>query len=556
MTQKATKRLINKANGSRGANPQELVRLPVPFSWPKLNRISGIFKTFLVALTLGLVACEPPLDTTIQSAPDASLILTPCTKDQFSHRGTRKDFQCGQLSVAENPNELEGSQVSLNIVRLPALSSSPKTDPVFVLAGGPGQGSTEIVAGVGPWVRAISRERDIIFVDQRGTGKSNPLDCESTSDEDLLLSVEDRRQTQLRFFRSCLENYDADLRFYTTPYAADDIHAVAEALGYEKYNLWGASYGTRLALEIMRRHSESVRAAVLDGVAPVGIHLPEFMLEDADRALQIIIDQCDMQAACAQQFPQLATQIRQLVRDYDEEPRTVTITHPLRGEPLSLHLDGQMIAGLLRLGLYSRELAPTIPLMIDSAAKDNFSPLLTLFSLGEDLEQGMSVGLQQTILCVEDVARIDGDKPIDATSLLQIRAINDAKAICEFWPKGELPDNFFEPVKSDIPTLMLSGQLDPVTPPRWGDFAAEHLTQHIHVRVDGAHHNVSNLGCVPDLIDEFFTNTATENLDTSCAGSIQPLPPFTSAAGPWMASEKQAPENSDDEASQSKEDEL
>lgn len=500
----------------------------------------------LVVVFSLLSACQPP-DELAQTNKNAPFALQVCTADQFAHRGNRKDFQCGTLSVPENPEAPDGRLIPLNIVRLPALSSSAQADPVFVLAGGPGQASTEIVASISPWLRKVNRERDFVFVDQRGTGKSHPLDCISDDEVDPTLNRSALLQLQQQLMQNCLQDYDADLRYYTTPFAADDINQVRDALGYEKINLWGASYGTRLALEIMRRHPTVVRAAVLDSVAPVGIHLPEFLLADADRSLQKLIDLCEQEMGCATRFPELENQIKNLISNLDSEPRLLSLTHPLRGEEFTLRLDGQLVAGLLRLGLYVRDISPTMPLMIDAAAKGDFAPLLTLYSMSEEVEEGISIGLQHTILCAEDVARIESADKTE-NSLLQLRAIAEIKRTCEFWPQGLLPNDYFQPVVSDIPTLLLSGNLDPVTPPRWGNTAAATLSRHLHIQVAGAHHNVSHLGCVPDLIDDFYATTQVDKVDTTCVENIQPLPPFVSAAGPLMQTEnavKQEPAKKD-----------
>ncbi len=492
----------------------------------------------LALLTILILAgCQPPDDDAIKAVDESLITLSLCTQEQFPHRGNRKDFQCGTLSVAENPDQVNGRKIDLNIVRLPALSHSPKPDPVFVLAGGPGQASTEIVNAVSPWMRLVNRERDFVFVDQRGTGKSNPLDCLGPDDIDFTLDYQQQVEQQKQSLKTCLQDYEADLPFYTTPYAADDIAAVSKALAYQQINLWGASYGTRFALEIMRRHSSLVRSAVLDSVAPVGINLPQYLLPDADKALQALIDVCHQQQACAERYPNLSEQTRQLIAQLDSEPRQLSVVHPLKGEPFEIYLDGQVFASLLRLGLYMRDLSPTIPLIIDSAINNNFTPLMTLLSLSEEVSGGISLGLQQTILCAEDVANIQQEVAIAEDSILQLKSLASVEEICEFWPQGKLPDDYFEPLSSDLPTLLLSGELDPVTPPRWGEKAAQTLSQHLHVVVAGAHHNVSHLGCTPELINNFYDSLKLENVDTSCTDNIKPLPAFISAAGPTMKAE-------------------
>ena len=482
-----------------------------------------------------LAACQPPNETDSVSS-ESTALLTSCNPDQFSYRGTRKDFQCGVIPVAENPDALDGRIINLNVVRLPAVSPSSQPDPVFVLAGGPGQASTEIVAGVVPWMRLVNRERDIIFVDQRGTGKSNPLDCDEDSEPDYSLSSKEQQQRQTDALRSCLQGYDADVQFYTTPFAADDINHVADSLGYEKYNLWGASYGTRLGLEILRRHPNRVRSAVLDSVAPLANPLPQFMLADGDRALKLIFSQCEAQVECRENFPDLQNRLTQLIRQLNNSPQQVTITHPLLGTDTTITLDGQVVSGLLRLGMYSREIGPTIPLMIDAAANGNFLPFITLMGMSEDVGGGISMGLQFSILCTEDIARAQNPQNLE-NSILQLNSFAAMREVCAFWPEGKLPDNYFDPIESDNPVLLLSGEIDPVTPPRWGTEAAQYLNNSLHIEVPGAHHGSSVWGCVPDIIDDFYRTLDWQQLSTDCVNDIKPLAPFVSVAGPAMQSD-------------------
>lgn len=492
--------------------------------------LQGSFLFITAFFITVLAGCTPP-DGVGPVNTDASLALHACQQDELDSRNFSRALQCGTLPVPENPNRPDGRQIALNIVRLPAIAADPEPDPLFVLAGGPGQAATEVIQSLGRFRTLVNRKRDIVFVDQRGTGKSAPLDC--VFEEDLELTLEQAMAAQQARLKECLDGYDADLRWYTTPWAMDDIDTVRRVLGYDRINLWGGSYGTRAGLVYLRRHPETVRTLVLDSVAPVGINLPHHMLADSDRALRRLFEHCAADPACEQRFGDLATRTRQLIADLDVNPRRVDIEDPLTQETLSVTMSGQLLAGFLRLGLYSRELGPIMPWLIDALANGDYRPAAVLFQSGGEMQESISLGMQFTVLCAEDIGQGADEIPADE-SILQLRQTESMAAICDFWPAGELPDNYREPVASDKPVLLLSGDLDPVTPPRWGERAAESLSNSLHLVVPGSHHGASRFGCVPRLIDEFIAAGDGAALETDCIQRIQPAAPFVSSAGPAM----------------------
>ncbi len=512
--------------------------------------LSSLFVTSLFLLS----ACTPPPENETENISSLEhqeknvhsealnmLTLGDCNKEDYPSVLVRA-LECGKLLVPENPDMVDGRNISLNIARLPAISSRPEPDPLFIFAGGPGQAATELVPEVLTFARKVNQQRDIIFVDQRGTGKSNPLDCDSEEDPDYSLSYEESGRLQLEKLKECLNNYDADLTYYTTPYAMDDINAVRKALSYEKINVWGASYGTRAALVYMRRHPDTVRTAILDSVAPLDMNIPSHFLEDADSSLRRLFKNCDNNTQCREEFGDLEATTKQLIKKLNDSPKHISIKHPATQKDIDVVLSGQVLASYLRLALYSREMSSVLPLMIQSINDDDFRILSVLFSSSENSLGGMSVGMQYTVLCAEDVLSGNASGAEGAVSnvndlsksVLQLNLVKPMKSICQFWPPGKLPDTYNIPTESDIPTLILSGELDPVTPPYWGDKAAEALSNSEHIVVPGTHHGSSFAGCVPDIIDEFMTKASFESIDSSCVKKIKPLYPFVSAAGPAM----------------------
>lgn len=474
-----------------------------------------------------LVSSEVAADLAPQLRAAPKLELTRCADKRG--RG-----ECGRLTVLENPADPAGRKISLHIVRIPALATPPEPDPVFVLVGGPGEAATDLRHRLPSLFRRLNRHRDVVLVDQRGTGKSNPLNCKVVQAQDFSLPIRDSISQQWGPMQECLEGYDADLRFYTTPFFVDDLEAVRRALGYGKINLWGGSYGSRAALVYMRRHPESIRSVVLDSVAPFAIQLPLHALADADESLRRLLAHCRTLAACAENYGDLESKTRNLIRQLNESPRLLELEHPVHHQSLAVHVDGQVLAGLIRLALYQRETAALLPLALDAASREDFRPLMVLMALSEQIAEALSLGLQQTILCAEDIMRPWPELEPSGESILQLDLLSYLPAQCGSWPRGKLPANYFEPVHSDLPVLLLSGELDPVTPPRWGEVAAKTLSNSRHLRVPGGHHIVSHLGCVRDIVERFIESARHDDPDIDCINLIQPLPPFISPAGPAM----------------------
>ncbi|MGI1678418.1 MAG: alpha/beta hydrolase [Cellvibrionaceae bacterium] len=508
---------------------------------------SGLLLCLSMAALFLTLGCTPSPDEAIENeaSPTKNDItslfsLGDCNKEDYPS-GLARNLECGKYSVAENPGNSNGRKIHLNIARLPSISSRSESDPLFIFAGGPGQAATEVIPAVLPLIRKINQKRDIVFIDQRGTGKSNPLDCEPEDEMDYDLSYEESMELQSQMLKECLKSYDADLSFYTTPYAMDDVNDVRKALGYEKINVWGASYGTRAALVYMRRHPETVRTAVLDGVAPIGMNIPQYFLSDADEALARLLNHCVNNDACHKEFGDLESITKNLIKRLDENPEKISIRHPSTQKDIEVFLNGEILASYLRLALYSREMSSVVPWMISAMDKKDYRALSVLLASSENSMGGMSVGMQYTILCAEDVSQVSNEDSIQVASykdssesLLQLNLIEPMEDVCQFWPKGKLPENYLSPVESDLPTLIVSGELDPVTPPYWGDKAAETLSNSQHIVVPGTHHGGSFSGCVPDIINDFINSASLEAVDDSCVEKIKPLAPFISAAGPEM----------------------
>lgn len=480
----------------------------------------------LPLLALLLAACGEEPAEPARSAPRIS--LSDCELEGIGHNA-----RCGELEVPENPGAPAGRKIRLHIAVLPALSGTPKPDPVFVLAGGPGQAATRIAGFSLAFLAKLRRERDLVYVDQRGTGDSNPLDCDLDDGRDALDRIA-TPELPVGPLRECLAALEADPRYYTTPIAAADFEAVRAALGYPQLNLWGASYGTRVALEYLRQFPARVRSVVLDGVAPVTLKLPLYFPRDGEAALLAAFTDCHRNSACRAAFPQLAEDYETLLARFAQGPLKLRLPHPRKGDQRSVEITRDTVQSTLRAMLYKTDTAALIPLTLKEALKGNYAPLVAqAYAMSDQTEQTLAMGLFLAVACSEELPRItpEEEQREAAHRLLGAGLLSAVKKACALWPRGDVPAAYFEAFKSEVPMLILSGRYDPATPPSWGEEVAKNFPRARHLRANVGH-NVSAAGCAPDLITRFVLDADTAKLDTGCLADVMRPPFFVDFAGP------------------------
>jgi pimeloyl-ACP methyl ester carboxylesterase len=497
-----------------------------------VRSIKGL--ALLISVCSLLASCELGIDQSTLVKPNYEL-LAPCARpDRAEATSIVLESLCGTLSVYEDRASNSGRKIDLNIMLIPATSSVVKPDPIFFLAGGPGQAAVEMGPLLFSRLSKLRRERDVVLVDQRGTGLSNSLACEPEENTPMLddLSYEEILSVQQLMIRKCLGQYDANPALYTTPIAMDDLNEVRTSLGYRDINLYGISYGTRAALVYLRRHESSVRSVILDSVVPMSMKVGEMVAVDAQASFEMLLADCQAQVHCAEAFPQFEQHFNTLMDRLKDSPEDVTIVHPRTGELIEGKLSDKNIAQMLRGILYDRDLSTLIPLAIEEAYKGNYQPLVTsnfVFSGGDGNESsGMSIGMMASVLCSEDLSLVS--TPTEAKNF-DNPIYQSLKPVCEFWPKGTLPDGYFEPVSSDKPALLLSGEFDPITPPKYGWEASATLSNSEHVVVPGVGHAASLRGCVPEIMRDFVETIEPKQLSTSCVMNLDRPPFFTSFAG-------------------------
>jgi pimeloyl-ACP methyl ester carboxylesterase len=440
--------------------------------------------------------------------------------------GIDEQLLCGKFRVFENRRTRAGRTIDLNIVVLPAFDQKTKTEPVFDLAGGPGVASTGAAAFYVTEGKEYRRRHDVVLVDQRGTGNSNQLSIpqEKRPESDLREMYPMDYVTRMR---DALQKR-ADLRQYTTSIAMDDLDDVRAWLGYDRVNLFGLSYGTRAALVYLRQHPEHVRTITLFGVAPTYLRMPMYHAQSADRAMDLLLRECEQESACHAAFPQVRDDWKKVLMDLQHAPARVEYKSDNK-PPVSLEIHRDIFAEKIRNFLYARDQASRIPLMIHQAATGNFQPFLHE-AVGSSPADFIADGMYLCVTCAEDVPFIDQS---EATKLNadnpfgNYRVFQQTRA-CSQWPRGEIPADYREPVRSDVPALIFSGNLDPVTPPQRGEEVAAHLSNSRHVIIPEAGHGpfgLTNAGCIDELIIQFMDKGDAKNLDVNCVNRIA-RPPF------------------------------
>lgn len=471
---------------------------------------------------MGLGLCPVGCSSPPPPATSPSLRLESCRV-----AGLGRLAACGRWQVPENYDEPRGKTLDLKVIVVPATQRNALPDPIYLLAGGPGQAATEVFPAMIAQLGELNAQRDFVLVDIRGTGQSNAFDCDDAK-TDTTGQVEDFSKIDVEALEDCVAQLEVDPRNFSTRNVVRDLQAVRKALGHGPINLFGASYGTRLALEYARHHPKAIRSMILDGVVPPEMALPEGFAADAESAFAAMIERCQAKASCAAAFPDIRGDLDTLVQRFADGPIEITIDHPRTGQPQTYAVGRQGLLMALRGSFYSPELTALLPLALHRGARGELRHALGQFMVfAESMSSSMNPGMLASVVCSEDLPRIDAARHSEASraSFLGSAAYDTFATMCAHWPSTRAPEYAGQPVHSDIPTLLLSGRLDPVTPPRWAKLALQSLSRGHHIVVDAAAHGTLTRGCMPELAAQFVEQLDAAQLDTSCIEDI-PMPDF------------------------------
>lgn len=489
-------------------------------------------RTLLYRCALALSGLAPAVGAAAAAVPYGRLAFEPCTLTAPGQAST-VSARCARLEVPEDRSRPTGRRIELAIAWVPSTARSPAPDPVFMLAGGPGQSALEAYPLASAAFREVQRHRHVILVDQRGTGGSHPLECPSTVEQAMGAMLESADEQTARSMASqCLaELRDSDPRHYTTSDYVDDLEDVRAALGVEAVDLVGISYGTRVGLEYLRRHPRHVRAVVLDSVVPPTLLLGAEHARNLEDAVDVQFARCERDEVCRARFGSPRAQLDALLAQLREQPRQVVYRDPVTNDVREDALTAEGVAGVVRLHAYAPQLFAMLPMLLDAAAHGRFDTLMAQARMVEQLVgEQISMPLQMSVMCAEDAPWLEAD-PADRDTLLGTQFVTFLQAQCDVWPRGHMPADFHAPVRADRPVLLLSGEFDPVTPPRYGALVASQLPDARHLVLRGQGHSVLGLSCVPRLLGEFMERPEPARLDAKCLDSLGYTPPFTGAYG-------------------------
>lgn len=466
-----------------------------------------------------------PLTLAFVLATQAPFALQPCHLASID-----ADARCGTYWVYEDRARRAGRRIPLKVIILPARAPTKAQDPMLLLSpGGPGTTNSELgvtIASAAAW----RDNRDVVLVDLRGTSGPNRLDCRLPGSDD---HPGDYLATLFptAAIRACRDDLSkrADLRLYNTMLVVDDVDEVRAALGYEKVNLWGASWGTRAVLIYLRRHPQAVRSAIIEGVAPVSFKNPLPHARSAQGAIDLLFQECDRQAACHAAFPDVRHELAVVLERLRASPAEVTIADSAAGTPFTARLSWPQFAEALRVMTYNLGTARRVPMLVHRAYVGDLAPFVRAgIASNRGLRRILRFGFLLSVTCTEDVSRIAPDEIESETAgtYLGDSRVREQIAACAEWPHGPLPSDYGEPVRSDVPVFLLSGTVDPVSPPHFAADAVRYLSRGIHVLAPGAH--VPTGPCIDSMERAFLESASPAAVDTSCVRTMA-LPTFVTA---------------------------
>ena len=433
-------------------------------------------------------------------------------------KGIRQQVQCGTYSTPENYAKPNGAKVDINFVVLPAIDNSQEKLPLMFLAGGPGQAAAELSAQIYRGFNEIRKTRDLILVDQRGTGKSNPLQCEDSLEVDPYISLPE--EFSIADIEQCVAKLSGDLSQYNSENAIRDFDAIRAALGHKQIHIYGGSYGTRAGLVYMRMFPKSLKSVVLDSVGPIEVPISLFG-KSAEQSFKKLMSNCQNEKSCAAQYPALLKEFNVVVERLTQAPASVEIAHPRLGTNTIFNISNDKFISSLQMQLYSMETRGLVPLLIHQAYLGNYKPLAGLIAQNEG-GMGIYVGLHFNIVCNEDLPRISNEmKTADAdNSFAKGMSLDMVAKVCSVWPKYQPSEAFYQTVDADIPTLVMSGDLDPVTPVSNGEKSHENLPNSHHIISKNNAHIVASTVCGIKIVNEFLEQQKPTELDESCLEEI------------------------------------
>lgn len=467
--------------------------------------------SYLLTMTAGWALCCG------SASAAANPPLTPCTLP-----GVDRPARCGSFEVPENRQRPDGRRLQIHVAVVPASSGHSRPDPIVGLMGGPGE---EAILAAGYYTNqaaALLKDRDLLLIDQRGTGKSNGLRCDLHSNLDPAIVLRD--VFPLASVRDCAKrlSQQADLTQYTYAHFAEDLEHVRRALGYGPLNLSAGSYGTRAAQVFIRTYPDSVRSVFFHSVVPIDVPTPPTFAKSTNEVIDKIFTACGADAACRAAYPNLRQEFTEILARLDAGVR---VTVPGSTQPALLSR-GRVVERLRSMS-YRRDGSGTLPWIVHQAHAGNWQPIVD--SLMSDVgarsfDSDMSMGLLFAITCNEDVPFIDEQQVAQSnrTTYLGDYRVRQQRAACAQWPKVTLPPGYRSPVRSSVPALFVSGDYDPASPLWMTNHATAGFSNRHQVVMRGYGHTEWN-DCVARIYERFVMTGSVAGLEKISCGPPLPL---------------------------------
>jgi pimeloyl-ACP methyl ester carboxylesterase len=439
--------------------------------------------------------------------------------------GLEDAADCITLTVPLDWQKPAGAKITVFTAVLPALSRDAARDAFVMIPGGPGQSGDSLVPLAKTAFRDIRKQRDLVLIYPRGTARSTPLTCSQLDTSKYL-----PRQDMLARVKTCAATQKIDVQFFTSAEIVRDVEEMRRVMGYPQLSLWGGSFGSRLVQHYARAFPATTRLAIMDAVAPAGVSIVETSSKAADAALASIDIQCRMDSACRKTAPALGADVKSILDSF-VTPRSLRVTDPVTGRMTDTLVDRQYLASVVHLTLYNPQSRALLPQLVAAAKKGAFEPLLAMGALsGSSLFEQISVGANFSALCAEDWAITTRSK-VEKNSFLGTSQADMLRDICPVWTSRKLDPSFLRPFKSSVPALLLSGALDPITPPDGGAQAARYFSTVTHVVVPASAHISSTFGCAPRQIAAFVSTGKTTASDWACVKRAKPPAPLGTPNG-------------------------
>ena len=458
-------------------------------------------------------------------AAQVTLALSPCTLD-----GVPGEVKCGGLSVRENRDAPLGGparMVGLSVIVLSALEADKRPDPFFMLAGGPGDAPSFNARFFSRVFDDIRKKRDIVLVDLRGTGKSSPLFCPELGKpgSDGIFDADQLSVSAVRACRARLEK-TTDLTQYTTEIAVDDLEQVRQRLGYGPINLYGTSYGSRVAQVYMRRYPNSIRAVAMKGIVPPSMAMPEAHASAGEAAWQALLARCRKDAACTEAYPLVAVEFRELLKRLEANP-VMTLPASRQRAETRIQVSRGLFAEAFRNVLYTPDGLAQAPKLIHQLVNGDDRGVAETALSGRTALGGerLAAGFFLSVTCAEDLPYLPKEADAKAAGTFGGNyRLEQQRAACKEWPRATVSSAHRQPTKSAIPTLLLSGEFDPVTPPPGGEEVVRGLPNGRHIVIRNNGHPIGNAeACIGRMFNQFLDAASVNAVDASCAAATPPV---------------------------------